>query len=59
MNINREFEFKQMNKGKTFKPCNTCCILSCGIFGDARLQCHCGNFENTECKKCKNKNQSF
>lgn len=53
------FEYREMNKGEVFKPCDTCCFMRCGIFGDADKQCHCGNFENTECKKCKHKNICF
>lgn len=59
MDMDKGFEFRKKNKGKIFIACDTCCILKCGVFGDFKKQCHCGNFENTECEKCKNKNQTF
>lgn len=59
MNIKKMFEYQEMNKGKIFEPCMDCCIMKCGLFGDAEKQCHCGNFENTECKKCKHENICF
>lgn len=36
--------------------CKECCIIKCGLFGDFKNQCHCGNFEDKKCKDCVHQN---
>lgn len=60
MDLKQKYKFETFNKYKVWDDkCNICCILKCGLFGDFKKQCHCGNFKDNECKKCTHRNMSF
>lgn len=60
MDLAKKYEFEKLNENKTWEDkCNICCILKCKLFGDFEKQCHCGNFKDSDCKKCKHKNMCF
>lgn len=60
MDFKQKYEFEKLNKNEIWiDKCNVCCILKCGILGDFKIQCHCGNFEKSNCKECKHKDMCF
>ena len=62
MDLERKYEFEELNKGKVWEDkCGTCCVLQCGLFADFDKQCHCSNFKSSSygCKKCRYREMSY